>query len=175
MQPWFREFSCTKYNISDLRGVALLGEMRYAVGMSNWTLKLPFHWSIRGGWCTRDRVGGVNYSTNGLRDALRIQRQTRHLKDWDAQVVTYSLIVEWHGQESGWAYRSWQTEITANYHPRLRIRKHTHALSVLKSTWLKDTEEFYLDSNKPKVYKQQTMEEMFAELADWEKEVMGDE
>lgn len=131
--------------------------------MSNWTLKLPFNWSIRGGWCTRDRVGGSNYSTGGLRDALRIQKMTKNKPDWNAQVVTYSFIIEWHTEESGWAHRSWQTDITADYHPKFRVRRHTHALSVLKNTWLSDTEEFYLDSNKPKVYKSQPLEE-------WEKD-----
>lgn len=137
--------------------------------MSNWELKLPFHWSVRGGWCTRDRVGGSNYSTNGLRDALRIQRMTKNRHDWDAQVVTYSLIIERGEDESGWARRWWEKEWVVDFHPKLRVHSgKAHVHSVLESTWLKDTEEFYLDSNKPKVYKSQTW-------ADWEKELMDDE
>lgn len=132
--------------------------------MSNWSLKLPFHWTIRGGWCTRDRVGGANYSTGGFRDAIRTQRKSKDWDPWDSQVVTYSLIVERHYDESGWARRWWQKEYTFNYLPRLSVRSHMHKHSVLYSTWLSDDGKFWPDANKRPEPKQKT-------LADWEKEM----
>jgi hypothetical protein len=116
--------------------------------MSNWTLPLPFNWGVRGGWCTRDRIGGVNYSTNGLRQALRIQRKTKSLHPSDSQVVTYSLIIERNRELSGWAHEEWQVEITADYTPKFRVRKHIYRYHGLQSLWLKDTEAVWLDSNK---------------------------
>lgn len=113
--------------------------------MSNWDFKLPFGWTIRGGWCTRDKVGGANYSTEGLRNALSIQRKTAHLPSYDAQVVTYSLILTHKRSFLRWAMKEWQTEFTLNFHPTLRIRRYTHTSDMFKYMWLEDKNRVWKD------------------------------
>lgn len=132
--------------------------------MSNWDLRLPFHWSMRGGWCTRDRIGGANYATKGFRHALGIQRGTSHLDPWDAQVVTYAFYVERSRNLSGWAHEEWQVEFTVDFTPKFRVRKHIYRYEGLKRLWLQDNEAVWRDSNKFLHQEQQP-------LAEWEKEL----